>query len=110
MVKENHIDSRYITRRSNIPDDAFLIYTDGSRNEHFRSGSGICIKSQNYSNHAKLRNSDGCSVFRSELNAVDTGLQEALSFPGTNSIWILSDSRSAIQHLSNCHKVGGYTE
>ncbi|GFX66395.1 gag-pol [Trichonephila clavipes] len=33
-------------------------------------------------------------------------LKEALSIPGSNSIWILSDSRSAIQHLSNWHKVG----
>ncbi|GFV70580.1 uncharacterized protein TNCV_3841641 [Trichonephila clavipes] len=94
---------------SNIPDDALLIYTNGSRNEHSRSGSGIYIKSQNYSSHIKPRNSDGCSVFRSELIAIDTGLKEALSTPGLNSIWILSDSHSAIQHLSNWHKVGDNT-
>ncbi|PRD34481.1 UNVERIFIED_CONTAM: hypothetical protein NCL1_14475 [Trichonephila clavipes] len=29
--------------------------------------------------------------------------------PGSNSIWIFSDSRSAIQHLSNWHKVGDNT-
>ncbi|PRD33610.1 UNVERIFIED_CONTAM: gag-pol [Trichonephila clavipes] len=88
---------------SNIPDDAFLTYTDGSRNEHSRSGSGIYISSQNYSSHTKLRNSDGVDL---ELIAIDTGLEEALSIPGSNRIWILSDSRSAIQHLSNWHKVG----
>ncbi|GFX93885.1 gag-pol [Trichonephila clavipes] len=89
---------------SNIPDDAFLIYTDVSRNKHTRSESGIYIKSQNYSSHTKLRNSDGCSVLRNELIAIDTGLKEALSIPGANSIWILSDTRNAIQHLSNWHK------
>ncbi|PRD34434.1 UNVERIFIED_CONTAM: hypothetical protein NCL1_14626 [Trichonephila clavipes] len=93
----------------NIPDDALLIYTDGSRNEHSHSGSGINIKSQNYSSQIKLRNSDGCSFFRSELIAIDTGLKEALSVPGSNSIWILSDSRSAIQLLSNWHKVSDNT-
>ncbi|GFY35011.1 uncharacterized protein TNCV_5043871 [Trichonephila clavipes] len=36
-------------------------------------------------------------------------LKEVLSIPGLNSIWVLSDSRSAIQHLSNCHKVGDNT-
>ncbi|GFY14785.1 RNase H domain-containing protein [Trichonephila clavipes] len=52
------------------------------------------------------RNSDGFSVFRSELISIDTGLKVALSIPGSNRIWILFDSRSAIQHLSNWHKVG----
>ncbi|GFW70599.1 uncharacterized protein TNCV_1624311 [Trichonephila clavipes] len=94
---------------SNIPDDALLIYTDGSRNEQSHSGSGIYIKSQNYSSHIKLRNSDGCSVFRSELITIDTGLKEALSTPGSNCIWILSGNRSAIQHLSKWHKVGDNT-
>ncbi|GFU05445.1 RNase H domain-containing protein [Trichonephila clavipes] len=95
---------------SNIPEDAFLIYTDGSKNEHSHSRSGIYIKSQNYSIHIKLRNSEGRSVFRSELIAIDTGLKEALSIPGSGSISILSDFRSAIQHLSNWHKVGDNTE
>ncbi|GFV35385.1 RNase H domain-containing protein [Trichonephila clavipes] len=65
----------------------------------------VTFKSQNYSSLTKLRNSDGCSVFRSELIAIDTGLKEALSIPGSNSNWILSDSRSAIHHLSKWHKV-----
>ncbi|GFW09329.1 RNase H domain-containing protein [Trichonephila clavipes] len=59
--------------------------------------------------HTKLRNSEGCSVFRSELIAIDTGLKKALSIQGSNGIWILSDSRSAIQHLSNWQKVGDNT-
>ncbi|GFU49953.1 RNase H domain-containing protein [Trichonephila clavipes] len=68
------------------------------------------MKPPNYSSHFKLRNCDDCSVFRSELIAIDTGLKRALSIPGSNSIWILSDSRSAIQHHSNWHKVGDNTE
>ncbi|GFX56353.1 RNase H domain-containing protein [Trichonephila clavipes] len=79
------------------------------RNKHSRSGSGVYIKSQSYSSRNRHRNSDVCSVFRSELIANDTSLKEAVSIPGSNSIWILSDSRSAIQHLSNWHKVGDNT-
>ncbi|GFX76714.1 gag-pol [Trichonephila clavipes] len=79
---------------SNIPEDALLIYTDGSRNKHSRSSSGIHIV-PNYSSHIKLRKSNSCSVFRSELIAIDTGLKEALSIHASNSIWILADSRSA---------------
>ncbi|GFV57801.1 hypothetical protein TNCV_3071801 [Trichonephila clavipes] len=41
--------------------------------------------------------------------AIDTSLKEALSVPGSNNMRILSDSRSAIQHLSKRHKVGDYT-
>ncbi|GFV05584.1 RNase H domain-containing protein [Trichonephila clavipes] len=45
-----------------------------------------------------VQNPDGCSVFRSELIAIDETLA---SLPNGKEIWILSDSRSAIQHLSN---------
>ncbi|GFX89067.1 RNase H domain-containing protein [Trichonephila clavipes] len=69
----------------------------------------MALKNSYEENRTKLRNSDGCSVFRSELIAIDTGLKEVLSIPGSNSLWILSDSRSAIQHLSNWHKVGDTT-
>ncbi|GFT30667.1 RNase H domain-containing protein [Trichonephila clavipes] len=40
---------------------------------------------------------------------MDTSLKEALSIPGSNTIWILSDICNAIQHLSNWHKVGDNT-
>ena len=86
-----------------ISKEATIIYTDGSRNAYSRSGSGVYFKSGNDSCHIKLRNPDGCSVFRSELIAIDAGLNRVLSLPTCTSedIWILSDSRSAIQHLSN---------
>ncbi|GFV55686.1 RNase H domain-containing protein [Trichonephila clavipes] len=51
------------------------------------------------------RNPDGCSVFRSELKAIDEALGSLASLPNGKEIWILSDSRSAIQHLSNWQSV-----
>ncbi|GFV33196.1 RNase H domain-containing protein [Trichonephila clavipes] len=42
----------------------------------------------------------------SRTRLLSATLKEALSIPGSNSIWILSDSRSAIHHLSKWHKVG----
>ncbi|GFV92240.1 uncharacterized protein TNCV_1896761 [Trichonephila clavipes] len=44
---------------------------------------------------------DGCSVFRSELIAIDEVIGSLATLPNEKEIWILSDSRSAIQHLSN---------
>ncbi|GFU53368.1 RNase H domain-containing protein [Trichonephila clavipes] len=70
---------------------------------------GVYCGSLYLPSHIKLRNPDGCSVFRSELITIDTGRKEALSIPGSNSIWILSDSRSAIQHFSNWHKADDNT-
>ncbi|GFT53226.1 RNase H domain-containing protein [Trichonephila clavipes] len=37
-------------------------------------------------------------------------LKKALSIPSSNSIWILSDSHSALQNLSNWHYVSDNTE
>ncbi|GFU87096.1 RNase H domain-containing protein [Trichonephila clavipes] len=51
------------------------------------------------------RNPDGCSVFRSELIDIDEALGSLASLPNGKEIWILSDSRSAIQHLSNWQSV-----
>ncbi|GFW02477.1 probable RNA-directed DNA polymerase from transposon BS [Trichonephila clavipes] len=47
------------------PELLIYVYTDGSRDD-YRCGSGIYIKSQD-----QRRNPDGCSVFRSELIAID---------------------------------------
>ncbi|GFU48605.1 uncharacterized protein TNCV_1439741 [Trichonephila clavipes] len=44
-----------------------------------------------------------CSVFHSELIAIDEAFASLVSLPNGKEIWILSDSRSAIQHLSNWH-------
>ncbi|GFV03881.1 uncharacterized protein TNCV_3173151 [Trichonephila clavipes] len=84
-----------------IPFGAVQVYTDGSRDDYFRSGSGIHIKSQYHILRIQRRNPDSCSVFRSELIAIDEALGSLASLPNGKDIWILSDSRSAIQHLSN---------
>ncbi|GBO28484.1 hypothetical protein AVEN_224663-1, partial [Araneus ventricosus] len=48
---------------------------------------------------------DFCSVFRSELIAIDEGLDSLSSLSYSDEIWILTDSRSSIQHLANWHRV-----
>ncbi|GFX17067.1 RNase H domain-containing protein [Trichonephila clavipes] len=48
---------------------------------------------------------DGCSVFRSELISIDEVLGSLASLPNGKEIWILSDSRSAMQHLSDWQSV-----
>ncbi|GFT16049.1 uncharacterized protein TNCV_3315841 [Trichonephila clavipes] len=88
-----------------IPIDAVHVYTDGSRDDYYGSGSGIYIKSQDHILRTQRRNPDGCSVFRSELIAIDEALGSLASLPNGKEIWILSDSRSAIQHLSNWQSV-----
>ncbi|GFX10448.1 uncharacterized protein TNCV_1868431 [Trichonephila clavipes] len=52
-----------LERIGDIPIDAVQVYTDGSRNEYYRSGSGIYIKSQDHILRIQRRNPDGCSVF-----------------------------------------------
>ncbi|UYV85154.1 hypothetical protein LAZ67_X004755, partial [Cordylochernes scorpioides] len=85
---------------NNIPINAITIYTDGSRDELGHTGSGCLIKTTNGIEKMNRRNPDFCSVFRSELIAIYEALK---SIRNTNyqDIWILTDSRSAIQHLSH---------
>ncbi|GFX59235.1 RNase H domain-containing protein [Trichonephila clavipes] len=63
------------------------------------------IKYQDHILRIQRRNSDGCSVFRSELITIEEALGSLTSLPNGKKIWILSDSRSAIQHLSNWQSV-----
>ncbi|GFT71976.1 RNase H domain-containing protein [Trichonephila clavipes] len=72
------------------------IYTDGSKDEQNSCGSGIFIKAPNCSHNIKIRNSDFCSVFRSELIAIDEALRIIKTMTSPDEIWILCDSRSAI--------------
>ncbi|GFW79126.1 probable RNA-directed DNA polymerase from transposon BS [Trichonephila clavipes] len=94
-----------LERIGDIPIDAVQVYTDGSRDDYHRSGSGIYIKSQDHNLRIQRRNPDGCSVFRSELIAINEALGFLASLPNGKEIWILSDSRSAIQHLLNWQSV-----
>ncbi|GBO40762.1 hypothetical protein AVEN_88824-1, partial [Araneus ventricosus] len=90
---------------NDIPVDSVKVYTDGSRNDSDCTGSGIYIKAYNQELKIQRRNPDFCSVFRSELIAIDEGLDSLSSFSCSNEIWILTDSRSSIQHLANWHRV-----
>ncbi|GBL93784.1 hypothetical protein AVEN_166814-1 [Araneus ventricosus] len=90
---------------NDIPVDAVKVYTDGSRNDSDCTGSGIYITTHIQELKIQRRNPDFCSVFRSELIAIDEGLDSLSSFSCSNEIWILTDSRSSIQHLANWHRV-----
>ncbi|GFU05246.1 uncharacterized protein NPIL_426491 [Nephila pilipes] len=94
---------------SNIPDNAILVYMDGSRNEISYSSSGIHKRAQDNSQQFNLRNPNGCFAFLSELIDTDSALNMILSFPNSGSIQILMDSHSAILQLSNWHTVGDNT-
>lgn len=59
---------------NNIPADAVKVYTDGSKNERGGAASGIYIISDGNYTKIQRRNPDGCSVFRSELIAINESL------------------------------------
>ena len=80
-----------------------LIYTDGSKDELNHTGSGVFI--ENLSAQLSRRNPDNCSVFRSELIAINEGLKSILLDTNSSDIWILTDSRSSIQNLQDWSRV-----
>ncbi|GBN31087.1 hypothetical protein AVEN_192502-1 [Araneus ventricosus] len=92
-----------------IPGGNIQIYADGSKNEENQSGSGIYIKTPREVRKIKLRNPDNCSVFRSELLTIEAGLEAILNENNYGAVWILSDSRSSIQHLNGWNNVGDRT-
>ncbi|GFW02293.1 uncharacterized protein TNCV_2384161 [Trichonephila clavipes] len=94
-----------LERIGDIPTNVVQVYTDGNRDDYYRSCSGIYIKSHDHILRIQRRNPDGCSVFCSALIAIDETLGSLASLPNGKEIWILSDSRSAIQHLSNWQSV-----
>ncbi|GFT86654.1 RNase H domain-containing protein [Trichonephila clavipes] len=89
-----------------IPATAMQIYTDGSKDEQNSCGSGIFIKAPNCSHNIKIRNSDFCSVFRSELIAIDEALRIIKAMTSPDEIWILCDS----EVLSNTLATGQMLE
>ncbi|GBM40239.1 hypothetical protein AVEN_183555-1 [Araneus ventricosus] len=82
-----------------IPGVDIQIYTDESKNEENQSGSGIYIKTPREVRKIKLRNPDNCSVFRSELLAIEAGLEAILNENNYGAVWILSDSVDHEVHL-----------
>ncbi|GFX36274.1 uncharacterized protein TNCV_4931871 [Trichonephila clavipes] len=90
-----------------IPHSALKIYTDGSMGDGDISGSGVHIETPDGTFDINIRN----SVFRSEIIAI----YKELKFIDTASdlvfrdIWILTDSRASIQHLSHWAAIGDLT-
>ncbi|GFV86454.1 RNase H domain-containing protein [Trichonephila clavipes] len=89
---------------NDVPDQALIIYTDGSRSNTGRAGSGIFSNTPGNDVKISIRNPDHCSVFRSEFIAISGALDHALN-SYKDSIWILTDSRSCIQYLKNWSKI-----
>ncbi|GFX59696.1 uncharacterized protein TNCV_1777361 [Trichonephila clavipes] len=94
-----------------IPHSSLKINIDGSMGDGGISGRGVHTETPDGTFDIKIRNMNYCSVFRSELIAIYKGL----TFIGTASdlvfrdIWILTDSRASIQHLSHRTTVGDMT-
>ncbi|GFV82212.1 RNase H domain-containing protein [Trichonephila clavipes] len=89
---------------NDIPNQALIVYTDGSRSDTGRAGSGIFSNTPGNDAKISIRNSDHCSVFRSELIAISGAFDHALN-SYKDIIWILTDSRSSIQYLKNWPKI-----
>ncbi|GFY15635.1 RNase H domain-containing protein [Trichonephila clavipes] len=64
---------------NDIPDQALIIYTDGSRSNAGRAGSGIFSNIPGNDVKISIRKPDHCSVFRSELIAISGALNHALN-------------------------------
>ncbi|GFT22747.1 uncharacterized protein TNCV_1856261 [Trichonephila clavipes] len=52
-----------LERIGKIPIDAVQVYTDGSRDDYYRSSSGIYIKSQDHNLRIQRRSSDVVALF-----------------------------------------------
>ncbi|GBO46887.1 hypothetical protein AVEN_244706-1 [Araneus ventricosus] len=86
---------------NNIPSQALVLYTDGSKSDSGRTGSGVYAKAEDgLVFRCRFRNPDNCSVFRSELLAIREALNFALHFENSD-IYVLTASKSSIQYLKN---------
>ncbi|GFW05718.1 putative RNA-directed DNA polymerase from transposon BS [Trichonephila clavipes] len=64
---------------NDIPDQALIVDTDGSRSDTGRAGSGIFSNTHGNDVKNSIMNPDHCSVFRSELIAISGALDHALN-------------------------------
>ncbi|GFV13229.1 RNase H domain-containing protein [Trichonephila clavipes] len=94
---------------NDIPDQALIVYTDGSRWDTDRAGRGIFSNTPRNDVKISIRNSDHSSVFRSELIAISGAHDQDLN-SYKDSIWILSYSRISIQYLKNWPKIMDSTD
>ncbi|GFV76446.1 putative RNA-directed DNA polymerase from transposon BS [Trichonephila clavipes] len=103
-----HLRQLALESINEIPCDAIKIYTDGSRLDD-RAGSGIYIENSGQNFYFCHHNPDFSSVFKSELMAIKLGLEAIINESDYGELWILSDSRSSLQHLHNWTQVGDKT-
>ncbi|GFV65223.1 putative RNA-directed DNA polymerase from transposon BS [Trichonephila clavipes] len=103
-----HLRQLALESINEIPCDAIKIYTDGSRLDD-RAGSGIYIGNSGQNFYFCHRSPDFSSVFKSELTAIKLGLEAIINESDYKELWILSDSRSSLQHLHNWTQVGDKT-
>ncbi|GFX26806.1 RNase H domain-containing protein [Trichonephila clavipes] len=103
-----HLRQLALESINEIPCDAIKIYTDGSRLDD-RAGSGIYIENSGQNFYFCHRNPDFSLVFKSELTAIKLGLEAIINESDYGELWILSDSRSSLQHLHNWTQVGDKT-
>ncbi|GFU77769.1 probable RNA-directed DNA polymerase from transposon BS [Trichonephila clavipes] len=103
-----HLRQLALESINEIPCDAIKIYTDGSRLDDC-AGSGIYIENSGQNFYFCHRNPDFSSVFKSELTAIKLGLEAIINESDYGELWILSDSRSSLQHLHNWTQVGDKT-
>ncbi|GFW81904.1 RNase H domain-containing protein [Trichonephila clavipes] len=94
-----------------IPLDAAKIYTDRSKGETNTTGSGVLTELPGRVIKFQRRNAVHASVFRTELTAIMCGFLfiNNLRDLAVSEIWILTDSRSSIQYLSNWPSIGDST-
>ncbi|GFU13873.1 RNase H domain-containing protein [Nephila pilipes] len=79
--------------------------TECSKNDKDCSSSGVYIKYRDQEVKIQTRNPDSYSVFHSEIILIKEGMELFESLSHNKEIWILIDSRSCIQHLTNWQSV-----
>ncbi|GBM39162.1 hypothetical protein AVEN_208341-1 [Araneus ventricosus] len=91
------------------PFSALVLYTDGSKSDSGRTGSGVNATAENgLVFRCRFRNPDNRSVFRSELLAIREALNFALRSEASDT-YVLTDSKSSIQYLKNWSKISEKT-
>ncbi|GFX78286.1 uncharacterized protein TNCV_5136331 [Trichonephila clavipes] len=92
-----------------IPHSALKIYIDVSMIGVGISESGLHIETPNDVTDIMIRNTNYCSVFKSELSAIYKRLQfiDTASEPVFRGISMRTEKLPSIQHLSNWTTVGG---
>lgn len=95
----DHLKQLALEVINNIPKTDIKIYTDGSKIEN-TMGSGIYIETPQCKFSLFQYNLNFCSVFRSELLAIDVGFAAVSGENNHGDIWIVTDNCRAL-HLQN---------